>query len=153
MKNTRIALPYRGSDYFNEVDDFIFYDDHSFFQSKVHWYNGAWYTNKGLSFKATTLRALRVKSEKEIHQTIGLYQCYTVMGVYPMSFKTNGVDPGDLLFHIEYNLNHRWGRALIIDEEIIYTGALSMDDCQKFIEEYTASPMYVLFTKCTAPYH
>ena len=153
MKNTRIALPYRGSDYFNEVDDFIFYDDHSFFQSKVHWRNGAWYTNEGLNFKATTLRALKVKREEGIHQTTGLYPCYIDMGVHPMSFKRNGVDPGDLLLHIKYNIDWRFGRALIVDEEIVYTGALSADSCQKFIEEYIESPMYVLFTKCTAPYH
>lgn len=151
--NTRIALPYRGSNYFNEVDDFIFYDDCNFFQSKVHQYNGTWYTNEGLNFKATTLRALRVKPKGGIHQTTGVYGCYVHNGINPMCFKRNGVDPTDLLLHIKYNIDWRFGRALIVDEEIVYTGYLSILDCQRFIEEYIASSSYMLFTKCTASYH
>lgn len=49
-----------------------------------------------------------------IHTTIGVYS--------DGSYKVKGVKSEDLASHIEYNKNFRFGRALIIDGEVVYNG-------------------------------
>ena len=49
-------LSYQDSNYFNEKDIYLFYTNlKRFYVSKVHFYNGAWYTDVGCKYKATTV--------------------------------------------------------------------------------------------------
>lgn len=49
-------MKYRNNEYFNNTDQFLFHNDFEYFVDKVHYYNGYWYTNSGLQYKATTLK-------------------------------------------------------------------------------------------------
>jgi hypothetical protein len=52
-------IEYRNSDYFNENSDFLFKTNFDrWIVSKVHFYNGAWYTNESLKYKATTIKCI-----------------------------------------------------------------------------------------------
>lgn len=52
-------LKFRETDYFNDKDDFLFKDNYGkWIVSKVHWYNGSWFTNGGLKYKATTVKCI-----------------------------------------------------------------------------------------------
>ncbi len=52
-------LLYRKTDYFNDKDYFLFKDNFDkWTATKVHWYNGNWFTNTGLKYKATTVKCV-----------------------------------------------------------------------------------------------
>lgn len=78
----------------------------------------------------------------KIHTTIGIY-CNG-------SFKVNGVKDEDLANHIEYNKTFRFGRALVVDNEIVYQGYMKKEEIEKVLKENKLD-QYVL-QKCTAPY-
>lgn len=73
---------------------------------------------------------------------------YTTIGIYPNGeFKTNGVRREHLKEHIEYNKKMRFGRALVVDGEVVYKGHVSDETIQKVISQVTWK-----HEKCTAPY-
>lgn len=78
--------------------------------------------------------------EHEIHTTIGLY----LNGDYVV----NGVLDDHITDHIKYNINNRWGRALFVDGECVYTGYLSEEECKEFIENHK----HIKMDKVTIPY-
>lgn len=77
-----------------------------------------------------------------IHTTIGIYS--------DGSYKVNGVRSEDLSSHIEYNKTMRFGRALIVDGEIVYTGYLSKEQVQTIMEAKNLGS--ISMKSCTAPY-
>lgn len=77
-----------------------------------------------------------------IHTTIGIYS--------DGSYKVNGVKSEDLQSHIEYNKTFRFGRALLVDGEIIYPGYFSLESLQKLIQEKQLQA--IKMTSCSAPY-
>ncbi len=55
-------LKYQESNYFNEKDTYLFHTNlKRFYVSKVHFYNGAWYTDVGCKYKATTVLSINTK--------------------------------------------------------------------------------------------
>lgn len=57
----KINISYRDSDYFNDRNCFLFKDNYDkWMVSKVHWYNGSWFTNDGLKYKATTVKCIKL---------------------------------------------------------------------------------------------
>lgn len=57
---------------------------------------------------------------------------HTTIGLYPNGeFKVNGVKSENLTDHINYNINMRPGRALILDTFVIYEGI----GCKKALNE------------------
>lgn len=68
---------------------------------------------------------------KQIHLTIGVY----LNG----SFKWNGVSSEYLTDHVEYNKKMRFGRALIVDWEIVHLGYLTEDVLKEFIQKHKAT--------------
>lgn len=73
---------------------------------------------------------------------------HTTIGIYPNGeYKTNGVLPEHLESHIEYNKTYRFGRALVVDNEVVYKGSVS----DKVIAE-TISKVTWKHEKCTQPY-
>lgn len=53
-------LCYRGNEFFNSEDAYLFEDLGKTFESKVHFEKGYWWTNEKLNFKATTLRCKKL---------------------------------------------------------------------------------------------
>lgn len=77
---------------------------------------------------------------------------HTTIGIYPNgSFKTNGVSEKNLEQHIEYNKTMRFGRALLVDGEIIHYGSFNKRDLNKLIEENNFKQFKI--NTDTAPYH
>lgn len=53
------SIDYRETSYFNETNQFLFKDNYNkWWASKVHWYNGSWFTDQGLKYKATTVKCI-----------------------------------------------------------------------------------------------
>lgn len=76
---------------------------------------------------------------------------HTTIGVYPNgSFKTNGVSDEHLSYHIEYNKKWRSGRALVIDNKIVYKGFLTEAQILEVIEQNNLKNL--TFNKSTEPY-
>lgn len=76
---------------------------------------------------------------------------HTTIGVYANGdFKSNGVSSESLQAHIDYNINYRWGRALIVDGEIVYKGYLSEERLNEMLEGKLKN---IKHTVDTAPYH
>ena len=64
---------------------------------------------------------------------------HTTIGVYKnMEYKVNGVDPNDLASHINYNITHRFGRALFVDGRCIYKGYLTDKQIDEFKQKIKA---------------
>jgi len=62
---------------------------------------------------------------------------HTTVGVYSnMEYKINGVDPDHLEGHIEYNKGWRFGRALLVDGKVVYTGYFSEEDIPMLESRY-----------------
>ena len=59
-------------------------------------------------------------------RTIGIY----LNGDY----KLNNVAEEHLEYHIRYNLNHRPGRALVVDGEIVNTGYLTRERIEEMLK-------------------
>lgn len=78
-----------------------------------------------------------------IHTTIGIYN--------NGDFKTNGVLTEDLQSHIDYNIDKRWGRALVVDGSIIYVGYLNHARINEILDKNNLREFK--HDKCTAPYH
>lgn len=77
---------------------------------------------------------------------------HTTIGVYPNGgHKVNGVKTEHLAEHIEYNKTFRFGRALIVDGEIVYLGAMSREKLEKYIKERGLEG--IKMKRCTAPCH
>ena len=61
---------YRNNDYFNEHRTYVFETNSGILFSKVHWYNGYWYTVNGLQYKAISVKAYEIhmvkRKEKDI---------------------------------------------------------------------------------------
>lgn len=75
---------------------------------------------------------------------------HTTIGIYPSgNYKVNGVSSENLQDHIEYNKKFRFGRALVVDGEIIYEGL----GCKAAIKELEEVIKNTKITKDTAPYH
>ena len=88
------------------------------------------------------LDQLGVDLNKPLFRTVGLYA--------DRSWKTNGVLREHLLAHIWYNINHRFGRAIFIDNILVYNGYMNYSELRRFMED-------ILFKlepakKETAPY-
>lgn len=76
---------------------------------------------------------------------------HTTIGIYPNgSFKLNGVKDEHLEHHIEYNKTLRPGRALVVDNKIVYHGYLTEEQINKIIKDNDLES--VLFGKSTEPY-
>ena len=77
---------------------------------------------------------------------------YTTIGVYLNGdIKSNGVKPEHLSSHIKYNKTMRFGRALIVDGNIVHYGYWKHLDLQNHIEKTKLKEIKI--KKCTAPYH
>lgn len=75
---------------------------------------------------------------------------HTTIGIYPNGdFKTNGVSTEHLQTHIDYNLTYRPGRALVVDNKIIYNGQVS----QSVIDEVIKKNQNLKYSQSTAPHH
>ena len=76
---------------------------------------------------------------------------YTTIGVYcDGSYKVNGVEEADIRTHVEYNKVFRFGRALIVDGEIVNLGYFKKEALEKIIKEKGLGE--IRKTSCTAPY-
>lgn len=76
---------------------------------------------------------------------------HTTIGLYPNGEKKyNGVAHEDLATHIEYNKAWRWGRALIVDGELVYKGNVDQELIDQCISDFKAKP--ITFNKPTIPY-
>ena len=61
----------------------------------------------------------------------------TTVGVYSnLTYKVNGVKDEDLSDHIEYNKVMRFGRALLVDGKVVYTGYFSESDIPMLEEKF-----------------
>lgn len=51
------------NNYFNNTDDYLIHDKslNLNFVSKLHFYNGNWYSNKGLKYKMTSVKCINIK--------------------------------------------------------------------------------------------
>lgn len=77
---------------------------------------------------------------------------FTTIGIYPNGqFKVNGVLEENLQSHIEYNKKWRFGRALIVDGQIAYSGMIKEEVIHEIIEKNKLNEIKVL--KDTAPYN
>lgn len=82
---------------------------------------------------------------------------YTTVGVYngnvndPNAYKVNGVTQEWIENHIQYNKTLRWGRALFVDGQCVYTGYLS-DDAAAIWEHKITHDLKLKRTKDTQPY-
>lgn len=57
-------IDYRETSYFNNTDQFLFKNNYNkWFVSKVHYHNGAWFTNENLKYKAITVKCLNLENE------------------------------------------------------------------------------------------
>ena len=75
----------------------------------------------------------------------------TTVGIYPDgSFKLNGVAPEHLESHIKYNKEWRFGRALVVDGKIEYSGYLKDEDIIAVMKKHNLYERK--FNRCTAPY-
>lgn len=56
-----MKLKERNSNYFNTTDTYVFLDYplNKYIVTKVHLYNGSWYTDQSLSFKCTSLPCIK----------------------------------------------------------------------------------------------
>lgn len=76
---------------------------------------------------------------------------HTTIGVYANGeMKFNGVKAGNLINHIDYNLDFRPGRALFVNGKCVHKGYLNDEEVQKY-EEMFKDPKFKL-DKDTAPY-
>jgi hypothetical protein len=63
-------VTYRESEYFNEKDDFLVLTNlKRFYVTQVHFYNGAWYTNEGCQYKATSIKTVNCKELYQVEVT------------------------------------------------------------------------------------
>lgn len=55
-------MKYRENDYFNNTDDYLIHDLtlKLNFVSKLHFYNGNWYSNKSLNYKMTSIICINI---------------------------------------------------------------------------------------------
>lgn len=55
-------MNYRENDYFNNIDDYLIHDEtlKLNFVSKLHFYNGNWYSNKSLCYKMTSILCINI---------------------------------------------------------------------------------------------
>ena len=55
-------MKYRENDYFNDTDDYLIHDKtlKLNFVSKLHFYNGNWYSNKSLKYKMTSIICINI---------------------------------------------------------------------------------------------
>lgn len=51
-------LQYRDNNYFNEKDLFIFYSGYKLWITKIHLYNGNWYSDVACKYKMTSVRSI-----------------------------------------------------------------------------------------------
>ena len=58
-------MKYRENDYFNNQDDYLVHDHalHLSFVSKLHFYNGNWYSNDKLKYKMTSVKCININNE------------------------------------------------------------------------------------------
>lgn len=62
---------------------------------------------------------------------------YTTVGVYRnLDFVVNGVHFIDLEKHIEYNMNMRFGRALLVEGKVVHKGYFSDSDVEMLEEKF-----------------
>lgn len=56
-------MKHRENNYFNNEDDYLIHDGGLFlnFVSKLHFYNGNWYSNKKLKYKMTSVKCINIK--------------------------------------------------------------------------------------------
>ena len=55
-------MKYQENNYFNEIDDYLIRDPsiNLNFVSKLHFYNGNWYSNKSLQHKMTSIICINI---------------------------------------------------------------------------------------------
>lgn len=54
-------MKYRENDYFNNFDDYLIHTNlNSNTVSKLHFYNGNWYSNKNLQYKMTSVICINI---------------------------------------------------------------------------------------------
>lgn len=55
-------MKYQENNYFNEIDDYLIRDPsiNLNFVSKLHFYNGNWYSNNGLKYKMTSVKCINI---------------------------------------------------------------------------------------------
>ena len=80
---------------------------------------------------------------KKIHTTIGVYK--------NGDYKINGVMNCNLILHIRYNLDFRFGRALFVDGTCINKGYLTDEEVIEWAAKIRNNPIYFR-TKDTQPY-
>lgn len=83
---------------------------------------------------------------------------YTTVGVYNgdinehTQLKVNGVTQEWIEHHIDYNKTYRFGRALFVDGQCVYTGYLSETAAYQWEHKITHD-LKLKRTKDTSPYH
>jgi hypothetical protein len=74
---------------------------------------------------------------------------HTTIGLYPNGkYKVNGVKSENLAQHINYNINMRPGRALLVDTFVIHKGI----GCRDILNEKIKELIEIKKTEDTAPY-
>lgn len=55
-------MKYRENDYFNEIDDYLIHIPSLNLNlvTKLHFYNGNWYSNKSLKYKMTSIKCINI---------------------------------------------------------------------------------------------
>lgn len=86
-------------------------------------------------------------------KTVTNQDIFTTIGVYPNGdMKLNGVKSENLKAHIEYNITHRWGRALFVNGVCKHRGYLTNEKIAHYEKLFKSDSKYSLF-KDTTPYH
>lgn len=75
---------------------------------------------------------------------------YTTIGIYSDgTYKLNGVKEEDLKDHIEYNKTYRFGRALLVDGEIVNLGYFQRENLEKLILNKNLNKIKVNKASCS----
>lgn len=82
-------LKYNDTEYFNSEDYFLIKTNYNrFYVTKVHWYNGAWFSNESLKYKMTTVLSV---SYDEIKDKVVQYKGTTLKGKIVKLMNPNNV--------------------------------------------------------------
>lgn len=92
-------------------------------------------TRRAAERAAKQLNDYVARQDKYVH-TIGVYP----NGEFLEGIKTNSVDRNHIVGHVYYNLDWRPGRALIVNNRIVYDGNVDRDKLKRIIEHFKQNP-------------
>ena len=74
---------------------------------------------------------------------------YTTIGIYSDgTYKVNGVSEEKLQEHIKYNQTYRFGRALLVDGQIVNLGYFQRETLEGLIQEKSLNKIKVQKDSC-----